>query len=164
MSAFTTADGSSDFELDDSLSLSSASPSEDDDTSPLTASSPLCPSSRSTPAARQRARDEKRLRMDLSKHQELLLDSQRMNQSLKRCLGWTEDLISEGKKALAYQARVGEEEIRGKVLTPDEMDGEVVRGRGLLSPGVEKVEDPWEKLGAKLREAEREEIIKGAIE
>ena len=53
---------------------------------------------------------------------------------------------------------MGEEEIRGRVLTPDEMEGKVVRGRGLLSPGVEKVEDPWEKIGAETAEGEGEEV------
>ena len=73
--------------------------------------------------ARHRKQDEKRLQLDLSKHRELLVDSQKMNQSLKRCLSWTEELIKEGKKALEFQVRVSEVEIGGRVLAPlDEED------------------------------------------
>lgn len=66
-----------------------------------------------------RKRDENRLQIDLSKHQQLLVDSQKMNQSLKRCLGWTEELIKEGKRALAYQVRVSEVDIGGRVAHED---------------------------------------------
>jgi hypothetical protein len=45
-----------------------------------------------------------------------------MNQSIKRCLGWTENLIQEAKRALDYHVRVSEIEIGGRVLTPDEVD------------------------------------------
>lgn len=73
----------------------------------------------------RRKRDEKRLQLDLSKHQELLVDSQKINQSLKRCLDWTEVLIKEGKKALDYTVRVSEVELGGRVLAPaDEEDDE----------------------------------------
>ena len=71
---------------------------------------------------RHRKKDEKRLQLDLSKHQQLLIDSQKMNQSLKRCLGWTEELISEGKKALEYHVRVSDVELGGRVLAPDEVE------------------------------------------
>ena len=46
-----------------------------------------------------------------------------MNQSLKRCLGWTEELINEGKKALEYHVRVSDVELGGRVLAPDELEG-----------------------------------------
>ncbi|KAK9779834.1 hypothetical protein SCAR479_03441 [Seiridium cardinale] len=69
--------------------------------------------------ARYRKRDEKRLQLDLSKHQELLIDSQKINQSMKRCLDWTEELIKEGKKALEYKVHVSDVEIPGpRVLNP----------------------------------------------
>lgn len=63
---------------------------------------------------RHRRQDEKRLQVDLSKHRQLLVDSQRMNQSIKRCLGWTEELINEGRRALAYQVRVSEVDVGGR--------------------------------------------------
>lgn len=73
---------------------------------------------------RHRRKDEKRLQLDLTKHQQLLIDSQKMNQSLKRCLGWTEELITEGKKALAYNVKVSDIELGGRVLVADEADDE----------------------------------------
>ncbi|EQK99922.1 hypothetical protein OCS_04361 [Ophiocordyceps sinensis CO18] len=70
----------------------------------------------------RRKRDELRLQIDLTKHQELLVDSQKMNQSLKRCLDWTEVLIKEGQKALAYDVRVSDVDFGGRVLTPLDED------------------------------------------
>lgn len=80
---------------------------------------PLSPDTR---VLTRRKRDEKRLQLDLTKHQELLIDSQRINQSLKRCLDWTEVLIKEGKKALEYTVRVSEVELGGRVLAPSDED------------------------------------------
>jgi hypothetical protein len=77
---------------------------------------------------KHRQRDEKRLQLDLSKHQQLLVDSQKMNQSLKRCLGWTEELINEGKRALDYKVRISDIPLPPRVLAPpddaDEGDNE----------------------------------------
>ncbi|KAK5992516.1 hypothetical protein PT974_05927 [Cladobotryum mycophilum] len=94
------------FMSEDSSSTASASGSQSDD-------------------SKLHKRDERRLQLDLSKHKELLLDSQKMNQSLKRCLNWTEELIKEGQKALAYQVRVSDVQFGygGRVLAPsDEED------------------------------------------
>ncbi|KAI9872693.1 MAG: hypothetical protein M1830_001297 [Pleopsidium flavum] len=97
----------------------------------------LSPATYAERDARLRAKDEKRLQLDLSKHQELLIDSQKMNQSIKRCLGWTEELIKDGQKALDYQVRVSDVEVGGRVLTPDEIDADTSHRRGLLSPAHE---------------------------
>ncbi|KAI1806329.1 hypothetical protein F4811DRAFT_160939 [Daldinia bambusicola] len=70
--------------------------------------------------AKHRKRDEERLHLDLSKHQQLLVDSQKINQSIRRCLDWTEVLINEGKKALEYRAPIVGVELGGRVLAPDE--------------------------------------------
>ena len=102
------------------------------------------PGSQSDHDARQRAKDERRIQLDLTKHQELLVDSQRMNQSLARCLGWTEDLINEGRKALSYRVRVSDLEPGGRVLKPDEMSEEIPPRRGLLSPVREGENNPWD--------------------
>ncbi|KAK8061608.1 hypothetical protein PG994_007974 [Apiospora phragmitis] len=68
-------------------------------------------------------KDEKRLQLDLTKHQQLLIDSQKINQSIKRCMDWTEELIKEGRKALEYSVRPSEVEIPGpRVLNPDDED------------------------------------------
>ena len=83
-----------------------------------------------------RLRDEKRLQLDLSKHRELLVDSQKMNQSLKRCMNWTEELIKEGKKALAYEVRVSDVKLGGRVLNSEEQldEEQTAESRSLLSP------------------------------
>ncbi|MDA4132257.1 MAG: hypothetical protein OK454_03915, partial [Thaumarchaeota archaeon] len=76
--------------------------------------------------ARHRNRDERRLQLDLSKHQQLLIDSQKINQSIKRCLGWTDELIREGRRALEYRVRVSEVALGGRVLRPEDDDEEDV--------------------------------------
>lgn len=96
----------------------------------------------------RRKRDERRLQLDLTKHQELLIDSQKMNQSLKRCLDWTQVLIKEGQKALEYHVRVSDVEVGGRVLAPpDEEDDDnvsFVRDATIQAdePGLEP---PWTK-------------------
>jgi hypothetical protein len=98
----------------------------DNDTDASASSSEDETEDRETQAAsdlRHRAKDEMRLQLDLSKHRQLLIDSQKMNQSLKRCLGRTEVLIEEGRKALDFQVRVSDVFLGGRVLVPDE-DGE----------------------------------------
>ncbi|KAB8336742.1 hypothetical protein FH972_021051 [Carpinus fangiana] len=71
--------------------------------------------------AKHQRGDERRLKLDLTKHKELLVDSQKLNQSIKRCLGVTEQLIIDGKKALEYQVRVSEVQLGGRVLSPEEL-------------------------------------------
>ena len=56
---------------------------------------------------------ENRTILDLSKHKDLLIDSQKMNLSLQRCLGMTEQLLRDAAKALDYQPRA-----TSKVATP----------------------------------------------
>lgn len=84
-----------------------------------------------------RASDEKRFFLDLAKHQELLIDSQKINQSLKRCLSWTEELIQEGKRALEYKVHVSDIEIGGRVLVSDELGENGQSARALLSSARE---------------------------
>lgn len=68
--------------------------------------------------AKHRPRDEERLKLDLSKHQQMLIDSQKINESIKRCMDWTEELIKDGKKALEYKVRVSDVQLGGRVLDP----------------------------------------------
>ncbi|KAJ8058938.1 hypothetical protein OCU04_011923 [Sclerotinia nivalis] len=76
---------------------------------------------------KHRKKDEKRLRLDLSKHQQQLIDSQKMNQSLKKCLGWTEELINEGKRALDYRVKTSDiGPLAPRVLAPAEFDDDDV--------------------------------------
>ncbi len=57
-----------------------------------------------------------------------------MNQSLRRCLNWTEMLIKDGRKALEYRVRVSDVELGGRVLQPhlddddDDYDGSLIGG------------------------------------
>ncbi|RDL38810.1 Uncharacterized protein BP5553_03150 [Venustampulla echinocandica] len=96
----------------------------------------LSPAAMAESDLRHRRKDEKRLQLDLSKHQQLLIDSQKMNQGLKRCLDWTEALISEGRKALEYHVRVSDVELGGRVLAPDEVE-EPMDNEGLSDIGAE---------------------------
>ncbi|OBT90969.1 hypothetical protein VE02_00224 [Pseudogymnoascus sp. 03VT05] len=97
---------------------------DDDDASELDSvdDGTLSPTALAESDARHRKRDEERLQLDLEKHQQLLVDSQKMNQSIKRCLGWTEELILEGNKALAYKVHVSDVELGGRVLIADDND------------------------------------------
>ncbi|KAJ5559230.1 hypothetical protein N7535_009458 [Penicillium sp. DV-2018c] len=118
-----------------------SSPSQDDmsdmsDEDSFADESIMSPGSLAEHDAKHRVHDEKRVMLDLARHQEVLQDSQRMNQSLKRCLGWTEELIKEGQRALEYNVHVQDVELGGRVLSPEEL-GEVESGHGLLSPSTE---------------------------
>ncbi|TDZ34468.1 hypothetical protein C8035_v010563 [Colletotrichum spinosum] len=94
--------------------------------------------------ARRRKRDEKRLQLDLSKHRELLVDSQKINQSIKRCLNWTEELIKEGKKALEYNVRPSDVELPPRVLQPQYLfeDNEADSRKDDVSPPSSPLESP----------------------
>ncbi|ERF71621.1 hypothetical protein EPUS_00610 [Endocarpon pusillum Z07020] len=140
-------DGDAEGEYGSLSDLGEMSNSEFDGSDPESAydddSSLLSPTSPSERSLRARTRDEKRLRLDLSRHQQLLIDSQKMNQSIKRCLNWTDELINEGRKALEYQVKVSDVQVGGKVLVPDEEEDEGGGGgvdggsseKGLLSAG-----------------------------
>lgn len=96
----------------------------------------LSPTAQAARDEAHRLRDEKRLQSDLSKHRELLIDSQKMNQSLKRCLGWTEALIKDGQKALEYKVHASDIRLGGRVLISedDHETSQAEESRGLLSP------------------------------
>ncbi|KAK2747402.1 hypothetical protein FQN55_005151 [Onygenales sp. PD_40] len=108
-----------------------------DDESTLSDGHTSTPDSIAGEDPKHQTRDEKRFMIDLAKHQQLLVDSQKLNQTIKRCLGWTESLIQEGKKALEYHVHVSDVDIGGRVLAPDEIDGVETEGRrALLSPTI----------------------------
>ena len=117
---------------------------DDEDGSLLSneSSSVTSPSARS----RQRVGDEKRLMRDLSRHQQVLIDSQKLSQSIKRCLTCTETLLRDGNKALDYRVGIGDVKLGGRVLNDDELDErgldhaneEPEARQGLLSPSIAK--------------------------
>lgn len=106
-----------------------------------------------SPVSHLREKEAKRMHQDFARHRELLVDSQKLNESIKRCLGRTGDLISDAKKALEYQVQIGGVETHGgRVLLPDDFeDGEIGQQRqGLLSPGVADMQGmQWELGNAK---------------
>jgi hypothetical protein len=106
-------------------------------------SSNLSPSVLDAHDAKHRQQDERRLNLDLSKHQQILIDSQKINQSIKRCLDWSEELIKDGKKALEYKVSVSDVKLGGRVLDP--LDEEEENSRLLLP-------DDTAVLDTKLRE------------
>lgn len=112
----------------------------------------------SSDASRLRVSDSKRLHLEFSRHRALLIESQKLNESLKRCLDWTEVLIADGKKALAFRVDVhGIEKRGGRVLLPDELEERGIggRGQGLLSPGIrEPGEMEWDEQGDSIDEDE----------
>ncbi|KAF4441452.1 hypothetical protein F53441_12039 [Fusarium austroafricanum] len=148
-------------EEDDSAPLSEDEEHDSLDESDLSmesvsASDPLDPTDEKAieKAMARRKRDEDRLQLDLTKHRELLVDSQKINQSIKRCLNWTEILIKEGQKALEYKVRVTDVEFGGHILAPaigdeDEDDDGALSGVDDFEtdPGSATLEPPlpWEK-------------------
>ncbi|KAI5289032.1 hypothetical protein KEM54_004524 [Ascosphaera aggregata] len=85
--------------------------------------------------SRRAQKDTHRLIHDLSKHQQLLISSQKLDESIKRCLGRAEALLEEANRSLEYC--VGPSEVRGRVLNSDEVGGPSSGGKGLLSSLVD---------------------------
>lgn len=69
---------------------------------------------------KHRAADERRLALDVSKHQALLDASAKMNVSLKRCSYMADQMISEARKALEYKVRPSDVHLGGRILTHDD--------------------------------------------
>ncbi|KAH7628355.1 hypothetical protein B0T09DRAFT_359627 [Sordaria sp. MPI-SDFR-AT-0083] len=132
---------------------------EDDDLSGSEDSADMTPATKALRDAERREKDEERLRLDLSKHQQLLSDSQKINQSLKRCLGWTEELIKEGKRALAYQVKASEVEIGGRVLAPEEVEAREAREREEEAAG----EDDTDTVNDTINDTDLEETDNESI-
>ncbi|KAK7519065.1 hypothetical protein IWZ03DRAFT_414018 [Phyllosticta citriasiana] len=82
----------------------------------------LTPNALAERDAKHRLQDQKRLQLDLTKHREILVDSQKLNQSLKRCLTATELMIKEGKKALDHRVRVSDVKLGGRILTKEDQN------------------------------------------
>lgn len=89
------------------------------------ASSDLSASALAEKDAKHRPRDEERLQLDLSKHKQMLVDSQKINQSIRKCLAWSEELIKDGKKALEYKVKLSDVKIGGRVLRPMDEEEDV---------------------------------------
>lgn len=123
-------------------------PDEDEDEEELS------PAAQAASDAKHKKRDEERLALDLSKHQQLLVDSQKMNQSLKKCLGWTEELIKDGKKALAYMVNAEDVKLGGRILVDDdheEHDDEQMEGYEVKGEYFVEDEDGADTSGSTMK-------------
>ncbi|KAI4217499.1 MAG: hypothetical protein LQ351_000094 [Letrouitia transgressa] len=144
-------DSSEEEDLGDEDGFSNISDTSDDTSFPD--SSTLSPPSRSSmiPLPTKdflRTRRQRAFKLDLAAQKTLLLDSQKLNQALKRCLGRTDELILDGRKALEHRVNVADIEALGpRVVMPASWDGEVSSRKGLLSPSIkEPVENPWGEI------------------
>ena len=102
----------------------------------------------SSPVAHARFGDPERVELDLATHRALLLDSQKLNVSIKRCLSTSESLLAAAKEALAHHEEPLQLEHLGpRVLTPDDVGDEMLgQGQGLLSPSLNHgISNPWER-------------------
>lgn len=125
---------SSDEELSDSDADPDTSMSEESVTSSNFSASGL--------SFRENARlekDEKRLQLDLKRHRQLIVDSQKMNLALKRCMTWAEEMIAEGRRALEYkvwsrlvrpsltrEVNVSDVHLGGRVLQRDDINNTTI--------------------------------------
>jgi len=142
--------------------------SDDDEIDSVTSGGePLSPDARESKENARLAKDEQRLRVDIEKHKELLVQSQMMNQSLKRCMYATEEMINDGKKALQYHVRVSDIKLGGRILSnnddhdfdheddehhdnsvPDiEVEDETLQGADMASDPAKGFLDVWSGLG-----------------
>ena len=134
-------------ELDDNL-LNSDDELEDFLSNISSTSATSRPSSPTARAVHARFGDPEHVELDLAAHRALLLDSQKLNVSIKRCLSHSESLLASGKKALACYAEPLEPGNLGpRVLTPNESGDEIFgQGQGLLSPSLNHgTSNPWEQ-------------------
>ena len=108
-------------EEDDEIGLTSDRDlEEDDESSDSLADEPTSPDAIAQQDARHRKSDQLRLKKDLAKHKEILADSHKINQSLMKCLGVTEQLISDGRKALEHKVDYEDIWLGGRVLSLEE--------------------------------------------
>lgn len=120
--------------------------SDSEDGSLLSGGEPLSPGSQTNKEQDLLAKDEKRLRVDLAKHKELLVQSQAMNQSIKRCMYATEEMLREGKAALQYNVRVSDVKLGGRILSGNDDDEELEIDDNVTDDGMETAKgliDVW---------------------
>jgi hypothetical protein len=86
----------------------------------LSGSEPRSPGAHANKQHDRLEKDEKRLRVDLERHKELLVQTQAMNQSLKRCMYATDEMIRDGRRALAFSVQVSDIKLGGRILTGDD--------------------------------------------
>ncbi|KAF2160427.1 hypothetical protein M409DRAFT_70394 [Zasmidium cellare ATCC 36951] len=120
--------------------------SDSEDGSLLSGGEPHSPGSQTNKEQDRLAKDEKRLRVDLAKHKELLVQSQAMNQSIKRCMYATEEMLREGKAALQYNVRVSDVKLGGRILSGNDEEEEIEVDDNVTDDGMETAKgfiDVW---------------------
>lgn len=146
------SDGMSKLDLD---GITSSDDSDDDslgkdDSSAFMTSIGSRPSSLTSRVPNSKFRDISVPPLDLSAQSTLLEESQKLNQSIKRCLGHAESMLASGKKALESGTKLPDDGPLGaRVLSPEEIEGDADnRRQGLLSPvagNSSNIENPWER-------------------
>lgn len=129
----------------------------DDDGSLMSGSEPMSPGAQANREQERLAKDERRLRVDLERHKELLTQSQAMNQSIKRCMYATEEMIRDGRKALEYHVRVSDVKLGGRILTGHEDDEIEIEDDEDQADGMQSAQellDTWSGLGRRLEGSE----------
>ena len=122
---------------------------DEDELSNLSTSPSSHSSSQANRSSGVKFKDVKIVPLDLTVQHDLLLSSQKLNQSIKVCLDNSELLLITAKQALKTPINSTDvENIGPKVLTPDEVEDEAIdRRQGLLSPTIlnnDGSSNPWE--------------------
>lgn len=132
---------------DDAASVSASS--DADSTFSPTVSGSASSNLSSGHALAQRRRDEKRLMLDLSKHRQLLIDSETMNSSIRRCMAWSDEMIKEGRRALGMKVKVGGRVLNGSGSGSEDEDA-ITRLGGRVLHDISGSEDEGGKRGVGL--------------
>jgi len=66
--------------------------------------------------------ENRRMNLDLTRHKDLLIENQRVNQSMHKCLCVVDQLIEDASKALHYRPRTSEFTVRQYMIGSDEED------------------------------------------
>ena len=135
--------------------LSDPGMSEDDDDDLISNVSSSQRSSTANRAVLSKLKDPQIEPLDFSAQNELLSEGQKLNQTIKRCLGHSEYMLTTAKQALDFSIQSKDIEPLGpRVLSPEEIEDDVIdRRQGLLSPTIAEdsiKNNPWESSFGRL--------------
>ncbi|CAK4029091.1 Hypothetical predicted protein [Lecanosticta acicola] len=151
------ADDDSQYPFDRASGMAEEDLSEsEEDASLMSGGEPLSPGAQANREQDRLAKDERRLRVDLDRHKELLTQSQAMNQSIKRCMYATEEMIRDGRRALEYHVRVSDVKLGGRILTGHEDEEIEVEDNG-EHEGMQHAREllnTWSGLGRRTEDSE----------
>lgn len=135
--------------------LSDPEMSEEDDDDLISNVSSSQRSSTANRAVLSRLKDPQIEPLDFSAQNEMLSEGQKLNQTIKRCLGHSELMLVKAKQALDFSIQSKDIEPLGpRVLSPEEIEDDVIdRRQGLLSPTIAEdsiKNNPWESSFGRL--------------